>query len=118
MGEIFYPKNLDSLASNLEFLEGRTRFYFHYHNPHKLLLTSMWQLKLGQGLEKGIPNIIHKAMVIRQPSLDINAFSHSFASMITNFMNNRLNLTYEQLLEFRIQERRSHEGLSLSLSLS
>ena len=115
--ERFYPESHDSLANNLEFLEGRTHSYFHYYNPRNLLSTSMWHLKLALGLKKGIPNIIHKAMVIRQPSLDINEYSCSFASMITNFMNNHLSLTYEQLLEFRIQrlqERRSHEGLSLS----
>lgn len=102
--ERFYPESHDSLANNLEFLEGQTHSYFHYYNPRNLLSTSMWHLKLALGLKKKIPNIIHKAMVIRQPSLDINEYSCSFASMITNFMNNHLSLTYEQLLEFRIQE--------------
>ena len=41
-------------------------------------------------------------MVIRQPSINITKFPHFFVSTITNLVNS-LNLTYEQLLEFRIQ---------------
>jgi hypothetical protein len=43
-------------------------------------------------------------MVIKQPSIDINKIPHSFALMISNFMKYCLDLTYEKILEFIIQE--------------
>lgn len=58
--------------------------------------------EVSLGCEKKIPNICHEAMVIRQPSINITKFPHFFVSTITNLVNS-LNLTYEQLLEFRIQ---------------
>ena len=42
-------------------------------------------------------------MVIKQSSININKFPHSFALMITNFMKYCRHLTYEKLLEFIIQ---------------
>ena len=43
-------------------------------------------------------------MVIMQPSLDINKFPRTCALMIKDFMNNYIDLTYEQRLESRIQK--------------
>jgi hypothetical protein len=52
--------------------------------------------------------------VIKQPSIDVNKFPCSFASVITNFMKYCLKLTYEQLLELEIQgiQAKSENGPS------
>ena len=42
-------------------------------------------------------NICQEAMMIRQPSIDVDKFPRTFALMITTFMNYCLNLTYKQL---------------------
>ena len=42
-------------------------------------------------------------MVIRYSSIDNNKFPHSFALMIIDFIKHCLNMTYEQIFEFRIQ---------------
>lgn len=65
--------------------------------------TNAWHLKLDEDLKREIPNKSHETMVIMQPSIDINYFPCSFASLITYFIKYCLNLTYEQHLEFGIQ---------------
>ena len=69
----------------------------------KTIVDKCMAFEVTLGFEEEIPNISHEAMVIMQPSIDINKLPHSFASMITNFKKNCRDSTYEQFLEFRIQ---------------